>query len=188
MRTEKYECLDLVDFREVALSVETKKARPNAAQYPWSATHCNTPQHTATHCNTLQHTATHCNTLQLLYCNKTTPHYPRRIASNSNSRQSPSRTKAPVYNRPTWLNRRQQLVCRFHPEIPLSPQDQWTWACSWVKQSPRVCLIDILPSQLHNSREVAVCCGVLWYVAVWCSALLCVAVRCSVSHSQKSAL
>jgi len=29
----------------------------------YSATHCNTLQHTATHCNTLQHTATHCNTL-----------------------------------------------------------------------------------------------------------------------------
>ena len=29
----------------------------------WTATHCNTLQHTATHCNTLQRTATHCNTL-----------------------------------------------------------------------------------------------------------------------------
>jgi len=30
----------------------------------FTATHCNTLQHTATHRNTLQHTATHCNTLQ----------------------------------------------------------------------------------------------------------------------------
>jgi len=30
----------------------------------FTASHCNTLQHTTTHCNTLQHTATHCNTLQ----------------------------------------------------------------------------------------------------------------------------
>jgi len=73
--TEKFEFLDLVDFRNVAFVVEsvirvtlhmllnlTLHPQLNTLQH--TATHCNTLPHTTTHCNTLRHTATHCHTLQ----------------------------------------------------------------------------------------------------------------------------
>jgi len=80
-----------VDSRVLFFAHTCKTERDTATQY--TATYCNTLQHTAipcmllfartcktecdtaTHCNTLQHTATHCNTLQYTAIYRNTPQY-----------------------------------------------------------------------------------------------------------------